>query len=360
MADNIRRYFWIVPGKTDKDGRPIEYDQAPTYVPVLGTKPVQILEEMTPDGEYIQYKHNADSGQWEEFTRGVDKARLDLYNARKREEPKKQTPDEARKEKADADVAEANANKAKNPPRTVVNTDANEPNIVYSDGTSAPNPNYRKPPMINRGSAPTPGTNAAVDDPRAQTADIVTKDQAEYDLKAEQEKRAQQQAALQQAQQAEANAIAKGRLAVEQGQLTAQQARDRVNEELERIRLSLSAESNQLTKRGQDVSMRNADLSAGVSQRGQDMDYTSRLASAGTSLASAMLPYWNAPGQVESTNSLMAGGPPVPTRPTSAPPFNPNLPTQLAQQAQGTVPQQYTLPQVPGAAAGKYQLPPAA
>jgi hypothetical protein len=352
MADNIRRYFWIVPGKTDKDGRPIEYDQAPTYVPVLGTKPVQILEEMTPDGEYIQYKHNPDSGQWEEFTRGVDKARLDLSNARKRDEPKKQTPDEARLDKANADLAEANANKAKNPPKSVVNTDANEPNIVYSDGTTAPNPNYRKPPMITR-TEPTPGTNSALDDPRSMTTDTVSKEQADYDRQTALDRQARAEAAQKQAYD---NAM----LAIARDKMTAEQARDQYQKDLDKIRLDLQKEQHAdtmaATKRSQDITLRGQDLDAGVSQRNADLSASTQLASEGARISMALLPYWNAPGQIESTNSLMAGGPPVPTQPVSKPPVSPTLPLELAAAAQAQMPSRFTMPGTPPAS-GPYTMP---
>jgi hypothetical protein len=332
--------FWTVTGMVDNKGQPIRFqsiEDAKAAADKAGGSPAisQWQADSYENGDTVISRWDPQAKDWQQVDVERDDKRADDF--------------------AKGGSASADESISAPPTQPKIVTRKPDGSIVSSD-----NPNFQPPAQITR-----PGPVRTVDqgDGTAITSappETVSQAQADYDLKAEQEKRAQQQAALQQAQQAEANAIAKGRLAVEQGQLTAQQARDKVNEELERIRLSLSAESNQLTKRGQDVSMRNADLSAGVSQRGQDMDYTSRLASAGTSLASAMLPYWNAPGQVESTNSLMAGGPPVPTRPTSAPPFSPNLPTQLAQQAQGTVPQQYTLPQVPGAAAGKYQLPPAA
>lgn len=242
--------------------------------------------------------------------------------------PPPQTKNAARIEAANATVAEANAAK------------------------------IAAPEMITRSPGPTPGTNAAVDDPRSVTAERVTVTQDTSDRGWAAENRAAQAAVLARAQQEEAATISKARLAVEQGQLSAQQARDKVNEELERIRLSLSAESNAISKRGQDVSMRNTDVSAGVSQRGQDLDHERGMVQSAASLQAALLPYTNAPGQVQSTNSLMSGGPPVPTTPVGMP-FDPQqFVLDAATAARAKLPPQFVLPgSAPQPAPTPYSLP---
>lgn len=89
------RTFWTVPGQVDKDGHPVEFPTleaakakasaggiAGTGIgagvgPVpAGTAPVEVREEMTEDGEYVQ------TANGQEIGRGVDKSRLDLYKAR--------------------------------------------------------------------------------------------------------------------------------------------------------------------------------------------------------------------------------------------------------------------------------------
>lgn len=102
MAGPIVRTFWIVEGKVDKDGHPIEYPteaaaQAQASaggiggsgvgqgVPLIGGAPkpaTKVTESMTEDGEYVQTIDGPD-GQPQEIGRGVDKARLDLYKARR-------------------------------------------------------------------------------------------------------------------------------------------------------------------------------------------------------------------------------------------------------------------------------------
>jgi hypothetical protein len=322
MAEKITRTFWIIPGDLDKDGHQKEYTEKPSTFVLSGLglakQPVQITEEMSPDGEYIQYTSDAE-GKRTEISRGVDKARLQLYEARQREQPKKQTEDEKRLDKANADVAEANANKARNPQKTVVNTDANEPNIVYSDGTSAPNPNYRKPPMINRGSGPTPGTNPAVDDPRSQTADIVPEAQANYDLK-------QRQMTLEEAKRQDELAQQKLLNDIAQKKLTSDQAIQQLTAIREGLALKLQEAGLGLTARGQDISVRNADLDAGVSQRGQNLSFAASQARGAEGLAAASLPYLAPAGTrarldyILGSDGDVAGAPKVQNTPF---PYNP-------------------------------------
>jgi hypothetical protein len=97
MAGPIMRTFWTVEGKVDKDGHPIEYPTeaaAKTQSSAGGiagtgfgpgpaaTPPTKVTESMTEDGEYVQTVDGPD-GQPQEIGRGVDKARLELYNARR-------------------------------------------------------------------------------------------------------------------------------------------------------------------------------------------------------------------------------------------------------------------------------------
>lgn len=89
------RTFWTVPGKVDKDGHPVEYPsleeakKQSTGGGIVGTgigagvgpiptaaQPVEVHEEMTEDGEYVQ------TAGGKEIGRGVDKSRLDLFKAR--------------------------------------------------------------------------------------------------------------------------------------------------------------------------------------------------------------------------------------------------------------------------------------
>lgn len=101
MAGPIVRTFWIVEGKVDKDGHPIEFPSEAAAkaqssaggiagtgigqgLPVVGGAPkpaTKVTESMTEDGEYVQTIDGPD-GQPQEIGRGVDKARLDLYKAR--------------------------------------------------------------------------------------------------------------------------------------------------------------------------------------------------------------------------------------------------------------------------------------
>ena len=197
------------------------------------------------------------------------------------------------------------------------------------------------PPMINRGARPTPGTNAAVDDPRSMTADVVSKDQADYDRQAKQDLAAAVAAAEKKIHDDAVLAIQKG--ALDNAQVVA-----KANAAMDALRIEVQREQNAITKRGQDLAAETArrgqDITAGVTQRGQGMDYETAAGNAAGANWGRAMPFWNAPGQIESTNSLMAGGPPVATRPGQLP-FNPDtLFLQGALGARGIMPGQFQLP----------------
>lgn len=146
---------------------------------------------------------------------------------------------------------------------------------------------------------------------------------------------------------AEAKARADALQAIQEHRWTAEQARDKYNQQLDQIRQEGEAQARALTARGQEITLRGQDASAGVSQRGQDLDYEQTLAGQSVSMANAILPYLNAPGQRESFNSLMAGGPPVPTQ-AIAPPFDVRtFPIEAAQAARAQAPGRYVLPSAP-------------
>jgi hypothetical protein len=184
--------------------------------------------------------------------------------------------------------------------------------------------------------------------------ETVSKDQADYDRQAALDRQARAEAA---AKQAYDNAM----LAIAKDKLTAEQARDQYQKDLDKIRIDLQKEQHAdtmaATKRSQDITLRGQDLDAGVSQRNADLNASTQLAGEGSRIATALLPYWNAPGQIESTNSLMAGGPPVPTQPVSKPPVSPTLPLELAAAAQAQMPSRFTMPGVPPAQPSPYAMP---
>jgi hypothetical protein len=111
MAGPYIRTFWTVQGKVDKDGHPIEYPtEAAAKAQASGggiggtgvaaglgpipaaTAATKVTEVMTEDGEYVQTTEGPD-GQPQEITRGVDKARLDLFKARQAAAPGAKEPD---------------------------------------------------------------------------------------------------------------------------------------------------------------------------------------------------------------------------------------------------------------------------
>lgn len=342
MADKKTRTFWIVPGVVNPETKqPIEFAsleqaraQAGGILGIGAKTPVAVTEEMTPDGEYTQYTTGPD-GARVELGGGVDKNQLALSSARTAAAntaadnaradaaklPPPQTPDQARITAAQATVAEANAAQA-------------------------------GPEMIRR---PAPA-DVRRDVPNA--TETVTKVQADYDRQVQGDQR---QAALDlqaRVQAAEAKAHQDALLGIEQQKWTAQQAATEYNKALDAIRLQAQAEQNKITQRGQDISVRGQDVSAGVTQRGQDVDFQRAAGDAASANWRAVMPYWNAPGQIESYNSLMKGGPPVATQPAQLP-FNPSTVfMQGAQAAQGGMPGQYQLPGAPPPVpAGQYTLP---
>ena len=340
------QHFWTVAGQVDKEGAPIRFSSAEEARAsasekggILGTGlgagvgPLATGSKMTAwraenydNGDIVVSQQDPKTNDWNE----VDVQRNDkLADDFRADQGKSQTPNAARIEAANATVAEENARKATNPE------------------------------MIRR-TGPTPGTNAAVDDPRSQTTSTVTKSQDESDRAWSTEQRQAQAAILAAAQQQEQQAITAARLLVEQGQLTATQARDKVNAEMEKIRNQLTAQANEITQRGQDVQARGQDIQAGTTTRGQDLTHEEALAQNSTSLAIASMPYLQNPSQMAAINDLMHNRPAGEITPMKAP-YDPlTFPAQAALNARGAGPSPFTLPGGPArvAPAGPFQLPP--
>jgi hypothetical protein len=332
MADKKTRTFWIVPGVVNPETKqPIEFNtleqakaQAGGFAGIGAKTPVEVTEEMTEDGEYTQYVTDPQTGKRVQMGGGVDSKQLALSSARTAaantaadnaradaaRQPAPQTPDQARLTKAQADAAEANAG-----PETI----------------------RRPAPADVRREVP-------------GATETVTKVQADYDRQATIDLQNRVQAA-------ETKAHQDALLRIEQEKWTHQQALDEYNKSLDAIRLQAQAEQNKIQQRGQDITVRGQDVSAGVQTRGQDIGFQQSGGESAAATFRAMLPYMNAPGQVESTNSLMAGRGPVPTQPTPVP--SPTAPwMQGVAAAQGMMPSPYTLPGAPPQVpAGQYQLP---
>lgn len=343
MADKIVRKFWIIPGDVDEKGKQKEYPQKPSTFILSGLglakEPVEVTEEMSPDGEYVQTVDGPE-GKRQEIARGVDKNQLDLHNARSNEEnraadnarqdaaaakarePSPQTPDEARITAANAAVAEANARKATNPP------------------------------LIRTGKMTTIGPEGQ------QAPETVTKEQADYDRQAAAD-------LLARAQQAQENARADARLQIEQGRWTAEQANAAYQKQLDVIRTELQKESLALTRRSQDITLRGQDVSAGVAQRGQDLSFQGGLVSNATDLAQSLIPgyaqpeQWSAIRQGINQTRAIGGQGPLPDFRGGPPPYDPTqFVTGAAQSALGVTPGRYQLPGAPPPVQpGQYQLP---
>lgn len=220
MAETIKRTFWIIPGEVGKDGQPVEHAEKPS-VGVLGTglglgvrQPVQVVEEMTPDGEYHQFATDPQTGERTEVGQGVDKARLDLYKARQAQATPKKTPEDVARTEAETREAEARtallgaqttaAQQAKKTPEDVAQTQAQTDEARARAAqlraqTAGLNPTVTRP---TGGYDRSEGQTA----PRTET---VSQAQAKYDLDAA-------QMANTAAQQARENIIAQARLSVEQ------------------------------------------------------------------------------------------------------------------------------------------------
>jgi hypothetical protein len=344
MADKKTRTFWIVPGVVNPETKqPIEFNtleqakaQAGGFAGIGAKTPVEVTEEMTEDGEYTQYVTDPQTGKRVQMGGGVDSKQLALSSARTAaantaadnaradaaRQPAPQTPDQARYTKAQADAAEAEAAQAKAGPETI---------------------RRPAPPDVRR------------DVPNA--TETVSKAQADYDRQVQGDQRQALIDLQSRTTAAETKAHQDALLRIEQEKWTHQQALDEYNKSLDAIRLQAQAEQNKITQRGQDITVRGQDVSAGVQTRGQDIGFQQSGGESAAATFRAMLPYMNAPGQVESTNSLMAGRGPVPTQPTPVP--SPTAPwMQGAAAAQGMMPGQYVLPGAPPQVpAGQYQLP---
>lgn len=355
MAQTYTRDFWIVPGDVDKDGQPREYAEAPKRLPLVDPRsaPVAIHEEMGQDGEYVQYRHDPASGQWVEFKRDVDKNRLDLYKTRRADEPKAQTADEARHEKASADLAEAQARAATGPkeptPQTPEETAHTQAQTALVQAQTA----AVKPQSITR-------PNARTGEP-----EMVSTSQADYDRQAGQDQR---QAAIDlqaRVQAAESTARDAARLRIEQEKWTAEQAATEYNKTLDAIRLEAQKEALALTRRSQDITLRGQDVSAGVTQRGQDLDFQGGLVRSATGLAEALIPgyaqpeQWSAIRQGINQTRAIGGQAPLPDFRGGPPPYDPMAFTnQAAAAALQQTPPRYQLPGAPGQVPpGNYVLP---
>lgn len=214
-----------------------------------------------------------------------------------------------------------------------------------------PNPNYVPPPKeptVNVRSGKTVVGPEGQEMPEVTTKTVT---QANYDRQAAQD-------LLAAANEATRLSLDEARNKIASDRYTAEQAMAEHNKRLDKIKLELEQQQQALSQRSQEISLRGQDVQAGIGQRGQDMGYEQSMAGEVSANQRALLPYWNAPGQVESTNSLMAGGPPVPTRP-SPPPFDPQaVVMNAAMAARQQMPSQYVLPGAPAAVPlGKYTLP---
>jgi hypothetical protein len=341
---NTRRY-WIVPGDVDSKGQPVKYASPPKQdskganvgsagLPVLGggspSTAIEYMEQVFDDGDVVISRYDPEAKEWVQEDVQVDTARRGAFESDRAVErqaaEKPKSADEARKEKADADAAEAAAK-------------------IKAREAATPPP---KPETITR---PVQGGYGAVGSATGQT-ESVSLPQATYDFQSREQVISHMNEAARLAQEA-------AKLSIAEKQFTAAQAMAEYNKKLDRIKLEGEEQMRALTQRGQDISVRGQDISAGVSQRGQNLDYETSLAGQSTSMANAMLPYLNAPGQIASTNSLMGGGPPVPTQPM-APPFDPaTFPQQAALAARGQMPNPYVLPGAPPQVptASSYRLP---
>lgn len=198
-----------------------------------------------------------------------------------------------------------------------------------------------------------------------QGPEVVTKTQFDADRQIASDQR---QAALDlqaRAQAAESAARDQARLRIEQEKWTADQAMAAYQKDLDKIRLELQKESMALTRRSQDITLRGQDVSAGVAQRGQDLDFQGGLVRDATSLATAMLPNFAQPEQWSAIRSginqtrAIGGQAPLPDFRGGPPPFDPaQFPMQAAQSALGVTPNRFVLPGAPPpVAGGQYVLP---
>jgi hypothetical protein len=346
--------FWTVQGVVDAKGQPVRFttveDAKATADERAGrfgsAPPVQQWQEDTyENGDKVASRYNPQSKDWEEVGVERDDKLADNYRA---DNPPAKSPDEARKAKADADLAEENVRKAtQKPTPTVVPTAANEPFIVLSDGTKKENPNYTPPDTITR-TAPTLGTNAGVDDPRSMTTETVSKAQGEFD-------QAQQRLTLDEARRQDQLEQQRLMTEIAQRRLTSDQALQQLSALREGLALKLQEAGLGLTARGQDISVRNADLDAGVSQRGQTMSFGASQARGAEGLAGAMLPYLAPAGSNARMDHLIRTGSAegAPTVQPMGMPFDPRtFGNGVAQNAMQMAP-----PMILGAPVAPAQLP---
>lgn len=349
MADPIPpRKFWIIPGEVDpKTGRPIEFQTKPS-IGIRGSglvlpgeiglggytkEPVEVTETMSPDGEYVQTTVDPQSGQTVEIARDIDQHRRELAMAR--DAAANTQADNARadrKAKADADAAAA---KAQTPEERALQFRKDQAEAAIREQQAAPQ------------TIEVPKPNAGLLDTGASSSRVVSK--VQFDA---------EQALLENVRRAEATVIAREQLAVSQRSQTAEEAHRKVQDGFEQIRIEMSKQMAALTQRGQDISIRGQDMSAKSAERGQNMTYETSLAGDVSANARASLPFWNAPGQLESYNSLMRGGPPVATRP-GPPPIAPDLPFTAAMQARAQAPAPMVIPGAPAQVPlSQFSIPP--
>ena len=323
---------WTVAGVTDKEGKPLEFQNAadaaanskesPIWPPRLGfpggtgstpAPTTELSKQLYDDGSVVVSRFNPDSKKWEIFdvetNQGVAKqaewARQEANRIRDDEKaalPKTampQTPEEKKHTEALTKEVEA---------RTV----GLNPQIEVPSGPTQDIP-------IDQGggtSQPTRTISKAQSDASAKLVD--------------------------QAQEQERIIISRGNAAVAAGTATATQAHNTVTEQLDKLRLSLEQQAHELTARGQDAT-------AATTQRGQDMSRETSLAGTTAHLHEALLPYLAPPWQLDQVDHLVRGGSPE-TMPARRPTQNPYDPSTVVSDAvtaaRGSAPPQYQLPAV--------------
>ena len=258
-------------------------------------------ERVVPHDDYVKYVQTR-----------VENRRKSASDAGKSPERIPAPPNEPNIVKSDGS-ATPNPNYQKPAPTaTTPSTDA--PNIVYSDGTTKPNPNYQPPkpdPTIERPRKDPLTGQQAVDTGANPLTEKVSPAQATFDFQMAQAEDAR-------AQQRLMNEIALRKI-------TADQARDQLTSIREGLALRLQESRLALSARGQDISVRGQDLDAGVSQRGQNLSFGASQARGAVDQANAMLPYLAAPGSNARMDYIINKGTTegAPTVAPMAPPYDP-------------------------------------
>lgn len=328
MAKTARK-FWVIPGDIDpKTGKPKEYGEKPSTFILSGVgqatglskQPVEVTEEMSEDGEYVQYVAGPD-GQRQEINRGVDTGQLSLHQARSSEANRA----------ADNTRADQAATREKTPaPQTLDQARLTAAQAASAEAAAA---KAASPPMIER-----PRPNAGLLDTGVSATERVTKDQADYDRQAAADLLARTQAAEKQIHD---DAVRQ----IQQGQLDNARAVALANERMDALRIEVQRESNAITRRGQDIQ-------AETSRRGQDMtlqgsregDFMRLAGNAQTALVPgyAQPEQWSAIRSGINQTRAIGGQAPLPDFRGGPPPFDPIAFAQQAQQAS-----RYVLPGQP-------------